>query len=158
VKREKRDWVEVAKEIFARAESLGKKIICPRDLVISDGTSIKIITTEDVPAGWMALDIGPLAQKDFSEVISQSKTVFINGPMGKFGVEGFGQGTESILGAMKNLKKNLDGETIIAGGDTIDAAGELGSLDEYSNVSLAGGATLEFLAGKELPALVPLTQ
>jgi phosphoglycerate kinase len=158
VKREKRDWVEVAKEILAQAESLGKKIICPRDLVISDGTLTKVITTEDVPAGWMALDIGPEAQKDFSDIINQSKTVFINGPMGKFGVEGFGQGTEAILSAMKNVKKNLGGEAIIAGGDTIDAAVELGSLDEYSNVSLAGGATLEFLADKELPALVPLIE
>lgn len=152
MKREKKDWVEDAKNILKHAESLGKKIIIPKDLVISDGTSVKIITEEDIPLGWMALDIGPESQKDFSEIISQSKTVFLNGPMGKFEDERFKEGSKAILLAMKNLK----GQTIVAGGDTIDAVRRYGNLEDYSHISLAGGATLEFLAGKELPAILPL--
>ncbi|MFA5791952.1 MAG: phosphoglycerate kinase [Candidatus Paceibacterota bacterium] len=154
VKREKKDWVEDAKDILKQAESLGKKIIIPKDLLISDGISVKIITREEIPLGWMALDIGPESQKDFSNIISQSKTVFLNGPMGKFEDEKFKEGSKAILLAMKNLK----GQTIIAGGDTIDVVRRCGNLEDYSHISLAGGATLEFLSGKVLPALIPLIE
>ena len=145
-----------AKDILKQAESLGKKIIIPKDFIISDGVSTKIITPEEIPAGWKPLDIGPQTQKDFSEVIGQSRTVFLNGPMGKFEDEKFAGGSEAVLATMKNIKKDNLGETIIAGGDTIDAARKYGNLDDYSHVSLAGGATLEFLAGKELPGLKAL--
>jgi len=157
VKREKKDWVEDASEILKRAQSLNKKIILPTDLVISDGTLTKVITSGDVPDGFMALDIGPDTQNNFSEIIGQSKTVFINGPMGKFEDSKFAGGSEAVFLAMKNLKINAGGKTIIAGGDTIDVALHYGSLEDYSDVSLAGGATIEFLAGHTLPALVPLT-
>lgn len=156
VKRKKRDWIQDARDILEQAQSLGRKIITPRDLVISDGVSTKIIdiTTTEVPMEWMALDIGPQAQKDFSDIISQSRTVFLNGPMGKSGDERFAQGSQIILKAMKNVQA----ETIIAGGDTIEAVRKYGNLENYSHISLAGGATLEFLAGKELPALLPLME
>jgi len=174
MKREKKDWVQDARDIIKQAESLGKKIICPHDLVISDekilnsalaenDTFVKKIidiTTTEIPMGWVALDIGPETQKEYSLIINQSKIVFMNGPMGKFENENFSQGSRAILDTMKNLSKNpnknLSGETIIAGGDTIDVARRYENLDDYSHVSLAGGATLEFLAGKELPALLPL--
>lgn len=154
VKREKKDWVQDAKDILKRAESLGKKIITPTDLVISDGVSTKIvdITTTEVPMEWMSLDVGPRTVADFSDIINNSKTVFLNGPMGKFEDPRFTQGSKMILTAMRKIQ----GETIIAGGDTIDLVCTYGNLDDYSHVSLAGGATLEFLAGKELPALTPL--
>lgn len=158
VKRENKDWVEEAKDILKKAESLGKRIIVPSDLVISDSVSTKIITTEDVPAGWMALDIGPETQKDYSYIILQSKTIFLAGPIGKFEDERFAQGSKAILTAMKKVSKDLLGETIIAGGDTISMARMYGNLEDYSHISLAAGATLEFLAGKELPALLPLMQ
>ena len=151
IKKEKKDWVLYARDILKKAESLGKRIIIPKDLIIFDGISTKTINvaTEEIPIGWTALDIGPLSQKDFYEVISQSKTVFINGPMGKFENEKFANGSKAILLAMKNVK----GETIIAGGDTIELVRNYGQLEDYTHISLAGGATLEFLAGKELPAL-----
>ena len=160
VKREKKDWVQEARDILKQAESLGKTIILPKDLVISDGVLTKIINiaAEEVPAGWMALDIGPETQKDFCNIILQSKTIFLNGPMGKFEDEKFSPGSRAVFDAMKNAGKNFLSETIIAGGDTIDAARRYGNLDDYSHASLAGGATLEFLAGKELPALVPLME
>ncbi len=151
-RRKKQDWVVYAKEIL---EKYKDKIVPPVDLVISDGVSTKIVSTkEDIPANWSAFDIGPKTQENFSEIIKNSKTVFLGGPMGKFEDKRFAQGSEAILTAMKNNK----GETIIAGGDTIDVARKYGNLDDYSSISLAGGATLEFLAGKELPALLPLIE
>ncbi|MCE9549244.1 phosphoglycerate kinase [Candidatus Nomurabacteria bacterium] len=150
-RREKKDWVMYAKEIL---ETYKEKIVCPEDLIISDGTLTRVIniSTENVPEGWMALDIGPNTCKNFSDIISQSQTVFINGPMGKFEDVKFAEGSKIILDAMKNAK----GETIIAGGDTINLVRTYEKLEDYSHVSLAGGATLEFLAGKELPALKAL--
>lgn len=160
-RREKKDWVVYAKEIISKYKD---KIVCPEDVVISDGVTVKNIdmATEGVPEGFMALDIGLKTQETFSEIIENSGTVFLAGPMGKFEDEKFLQGSRAVFTAMKNLKinfkNNLQGETIIAGGDTIDVAQKCGSLEDYSHVSLAGGATLEFLAGKTLPALVPLIE
>jgi phosphoglycerate kinase len=156
-RREKKDWVIYAKEILQKYKD---KVVCPEDVVISDGVTIKTIdiSTEGVPEKWMALDIGLKTQKSFSGIIENSKMVFLGGPMGKFEDEKFAQGSKAILEAMKNLTKNFQGVTIIAGGDTIDVARRYANLDDYSQVSLAGGATLDFLAGKILPALVPLME
>lgn len=155
-KKEKKDWVVYAKEILNLAESLGKEIITPTDVVISNGTETKVvdITRESIPEGWMALDIGSTSIEIFSDVIFRSKTVFINGPMGKFEDEKYAEGSKAILSAMKQVS----GDTIIAGGDTIDVAHRYAKLDDYTHISLAGGATLEFLAGKQLPALLPLME
>ena len=152
-RREKKDWVLYAKEILGKYKD---KIVCPTDLVVSDGVSVKVINivSEAVEDKWMALDIGPKTQKLFSDIIENSKTVFLGGPMGKFENEKFAKGSEVILSAMRKNK----GETIIAGGNTIDLARKYGDLESYSNISLAGGATLEFLASKELPALLPLIE
>ena len=156
-RRVKQDWVVYAKEILSKYKG---KIVCPTDVVISDGVTVKTIDImiESVPQRWMALDIGAKTQKDFSDIISQSKIIFLAGPMGKFEDEKFVQGSKSVLGAMQNATKNLSAKTIIAGGDTIDVTRRYENLDDYSFVSLAGGATLEFLAGKELPALKALMQ
>ncbi len=152
-KRAKQDWVVYAEEIL---EKYNNKIVCPKDLVISDGVSVKTvnISVESVPEGWMALDIGVKTQNEFSDIILQSKTVFLAGPIGKFEDERFAGGSKAVLVAMKGVK----GETIVAGGDTINMANTYGNLENYSHVSLAAGATLEFLAGKTLPALVPLME
>ena len=145
-KREKKDWVAYAKEIM---QSYGEKIIYPEDLVISEGVSTKVITTEEIPIGWAAFDIGSKTQKQFSDLIEKSKMIFLAGPMGKFEDERFAEGSKAVLRAMKDTS----GQTIIAGGDTISMARQYGNLDDYTHVSLAAGATLEFLAGKELPVL-----
>lgn len=155
-KRKKKDWVEEAKDILKQGNSLGKKIIIPQDVVISDGKETKVIDIyiSAVPDGWSALDIGPKAQKEFAEIIAESKTVFLAGPIGKFEDEKFSHGSEAVITAMKKV----NGQTIVAGGDTIGMVRQYGNLEDYSHVSLAAGATLEFLAGKELPALMPLIQ
>lgn len=151
---EKKDWVVYAGEIL---ETYKDKVICPEDVIVSDSSSSKTIDIllENVPAGSMAVDIGPKTQKMFADIIDSSATVFLAGPMGKFEDEKYAEGSRAIFAAMEKLTKN-GGETIVAGGDTIDAVRRLSNINDYSLVSLAGGATLEFLAGKELPALVPL--
>lgn len=153
-RREKKDWVLYAKDILKEAEKLGKKIITPSDLVVSNGLSKGVVDINigEVPKGWMALDIGPETRKKFAKIIEESRTVFMNGPMGKSEDSSFAQGSAEVLDALKKNK----GETIIAGGNTIDLIRDYGKISDFTYVSLAGGATLEFLAGKELPALVPL--
>ncbi len=150
-KREKKDWVEYSKNILS---SFGSKVVLPEDLIISDGSNVKVINIKDesVPSGWMALDIGPNTQKIFSNSIRNSKTVLMAGPMGKFEDENMKTGTQNILSELQKVQ----GNTVIAGGDTIEASLQFGGIDSYSHVSLAAGATLEFLAGKELPALKAL--
>lgn len=150
-KREKKDWVVYAREIM---ESYPGKIILPEDLIVSDGGEIKVINIKDenVPSGWMSLDMGPKTQELFAKYIQDSKTALLAGPMGKFEDEKMKEGTRAVLSAMQKVK----GKTVIAGGDTIEAAIQMGGIEAYSHVSLAAGATLEFLAGKELPALKAL--
>ncbi|KKU56057.1 MAG: phosphoglycerate kinase [Parcubacteria group bacterium GW2011_GWA1_47_11] len=150
-RREKRDWVEYAKEIL---EKYKDKIVYPKDSVISDGTDSKTIRlfSKEIPRDWSAFDIGPATVEYFGDIIKTSGTVFLAGPMGKFEEDKFGEGSRGIIAAFKEAK----GNTIIAGGDTIAMAQKYGDLRDFSHVSLAGGATLDFLAGKELPALIPL--
>ena len=150
IKREKKDWVLCAKEIMEKYQN---KIICPEDLIASDGQNIKVIGAEKIPAGWMGLDIGPKTIEVFESILQKSKTAFLAGPMGKFEDERFAAGSKAVITAMKKVQ----GETILAGGDTIIMTRRYGKLEDYTHVSLAAGATLEFLAGKELPALKALT-
>lgn len=152
-RREKRDWVEYAREIL---EKYKEKIVFPKDAVISDGTVSKNhnFFSEDFPEDWSALDIGQATVASFGDIIKNSGTIFLAGPMGKFEDPGFDTGSRGIVEAMKEAK----GKTIIAGGDTIDMAQKYATLEDFSHVSLAGGATLDFLAGKELPALKPLIE
>ncbi len=156
-RREKKDWIVYAKEIL---EKYKEKIVYPSDVVISDGISSRIldINTESIPNDWGAFDIGPKTRETFSEIIRSSKTVFLSGPMGKFENEKFREGSKFILEAMMDITKNHTGKTILAGGDTINVARKYTNLEDYSYISLAGGATLEFLAGKTLPALIPLLE
>src|SRR3989344_3741129 len=150
IKREKKDWVLCAKEIMEKYQN---KIICPEDLIASDGQNTKVIGAEKIPAGWMGLDIGPKTIEVFESILQKSKTAFLAGPMGKFEDERFAAGSKAVITAMKKVQ----GETILAGGDTIIMTRRYGKLEDYTHVSLAAGATLEFLAGKELPALKALT-
>ena len=151
-RREKKDWVIYAKEILQKYKD---KIVCPEDFVISNGELREVIDVSDgVPDQWMALDIGPKTQDLFSDIINKSGTVFWSGPLGKYEDERFAFGSKAILDAMKNVKSG----TIIAGGDTIELVQKYGKLENYSHISLAGGATLEFLAGKELPVLKMLAE
>lgn len=135
VKKEKKDWVKYAQEILKKADG---KIKVPEDSVVSNS---------------QILDIGPKTQRSFAEIITQSKTVFWGGPMGKFEDEKFAKGSKAIVEAISKVA----GTTVAAGGDTIEMIRKYGKLEDYTHISLAGGATLEFLAGKKLPALEMLS-
>jgi phosphoglycerate kinase len=151
-RREKRNWTEYAKEIL---EKYGSKIIYPLDSVASSGDEKNILNlNENVPPEWSILDIGPKTIETYTEIIKRSGTVFLAGPAGQFETEKFSTGSASIVKAMVESGAN----TIIAGGDTIEMAKRFTRLECFSHVSLAGGAALEFLAGKKLPVLEMLTQ
>lgn len=131
------------------------KIKVPADLLIGNSlenpTEAEIFSTRAnvIPNGWAALDIGPETAKEYSEIIKKSKTVFWAGPMGMFENEMFSAGTKAIAQAMCETSA----ETIVGGGDTIEALNKLGDPKKIDHVSLAGGATLDFLAGKTLPVI-----
>lgn len=155
----KKDWVEYAKEIMSKEK---EKIILPVDFLVADErdnpTKVETVDVTDsntlVPKDMLALDIGPKSIHKFSEIIKQSKTVFWNGPMGYFENETFSKGTEHI----SNEIEKVTGTTIISGGDTIAAVIKYCNTENITHMSLAGGATLSFLAGEELPVISALIE
>ena len=114
----------------------------------------RIVGERDIPDGWMALDIGPATIKAFSEVIASAKTVVWNGPMGCFEMAPFAEGTMAVAKAMAN---NGAATTIVGGGDSVSAVNRSGMADRLTHISTGGGASLEFLEGKDLPGLTSLT-
>jgi len=153
-KAEHRDWTVLARGMLERAPG---KIILPMDLVVANSeqapTDIKQVEVTDspelVPDDYFAFDIGPKTCEKYTQIISESRTVFWNGTPGLFEKDPFYKGTETVAKAMAENT----GMTIIGGGDTIEAAKKYCDTGKISHLSLAGGATLEFLSGKELPVL-----
>ena len=145
------DKLDLARKILASA-----RIILPVDHVAADkfdaGAQTQVVT--DVPEGWMGLDIGPNTVELFRRELANAKTVLWNGPLGVFEMEPFALGTKSIA---KFLAKQQGCTTIVGGGDTAAAVEKFGLSDKMSHVSTGGGASLEFLEGKELPGIAALT-
>lgn len=147
------DKVEYAKEMIAKASQKGVKFLLPIDTVVvkefkNDAIS-DIVPTGLIPDGWMGVDIGPETRKLFCDALRDAKTVVWNGPMGVFEFSNFAKGTEAIAKVMAEI----DGTTIIGGGDSAAAVNQLGYGDKMSHISTGGGASLEFLEGKELPGV-----
>lgn len=147
------DKVEYAKEMIAKASQKGVKFLLPIDTVVvkefkNDAIS-DIVPTGLIPDGWMGVDIGPETRKLFCDALRDAKTVVWNGPMGVFEFSNFSKGTEAIAEVMAEI----DGTTIIGGGDSAAAVNQLGYGDKMSHISTGGGASLEFLEGKELPGV-----
>ncbi len=147
------DKVEYAKEMIFKASQKGVKFLLPIDTVIvkefkNDALS-DIVPTGLIPDGWMGVDIGPETRSLFTEALKDAKTVVWNGPMGVFEFPNFAKGTEAIAEALAHI----DGTTIIGGGDSAAAVNQLGYGDRMSHISTGGGASLEFLEGKELPGV-----
>lgn len=152
------DKVELAKEILAKVEKAGIKFLLPVDHVIAEDFSAdadsKVVGERDIEDGWMALDIGPKTVELFSSEISKAKTIVWNGPMGCFEMEPFASGTMAIT---KAVAGNTDCVSIIGGGDTVSAVNKSGLADKMTHISTGGGASLEFLEGKELPGIAALS-
>ena len=145
------DKLDLAKEILSEANG---KIILPLDVkinnVFANEGDIKDVDIDAIPEGYMGLDIGPKSIELFAKYISEAKTVVWNGPMGVFEMENFANGTKQVCEAIKD---NQDCISIIGGGDSASAAINLGYQDKFSHISTGGGASLEFLEGKELPGI-----
>lgn len=145
------DRLTYAQELLVRAK---EKIVLPVDVVISEqinGKSpIQEVPVEAIPAGWMGLDIGPVTRQTFAEFLATAQTVFWNGPMGVFEVPVFAKGTQAVAQAMAANP----GTTIIGGGDTAAAVSDYA--DRFTHISTGGGASLEFLEGRQLPGIAVL--
>ena len=150
------DKVELAKELMAKAEAKGVKLMLPVDNVIADNFAPDAntqIVEGDIPADWEGLDIGPKTIKAYADEIAKAKTVVWNGPMGVFEMEKFAVGTKAVAQA---LADNKDAVTIIGGGDSAAAVAQLGYADKVTHISTGGGASLEYLEGKVLPGIACL--
>ncbi len=147
------DVLDTAKELMAKA---GGKLVLPVDAVVADAfdnnAATKVVSVNDVGAGWRILDIGPQTVELFIRKLADAKTVVWNGPMGVFEMPNFAKGTFAIAHALADL----DAVTIIGGGDSASAVNQAGVADKVSHVSTGGGASLEFLEGKTLPGIAAL--
>ncbi len=150
------DSLELAKEIMAKAKAKGVNFLLPVDNVISvayaPDAEHKTIDSDNIPAGWMGLDIGPKTIALFAKTIEEAKTVIWNGPMGVFEMPAFAEGTRGVAAACAACK----GTTIIGGGDSASAVKKLGFAKQMTHISTGGGASLEFLEGKVLPGVAVL--
>lgn len=149
------DRIELAKTLLEKAKAKGVKLLLPVDNIIADAFDNNAntkVAEGNIPEGWQGLDIGPKSIKLFSDEILKAKTVVWNGPMGVFEMPTFAKGTEAIAEALSKAKAT----TIIGGGDSAAAVAILGYADKMSHISTGGGASLEFLEGKELPGIACL--
>lgn len=154
------DKVDLAKSLMEKAEEEGVNLMLPMDSVVAkefdNEAEHKVVDEEGIEDGWMALDIGPQSSISFGNVIKNAKTVVWNGPMGVFEMDNFADGTFAVAEALAEATKH-GATTIIGGGDSASAIKKAGLEDQVSHVSTGGGASLEFLEGKELPGVTALT-
>ena len=148
--------IDYCRDMLSKAEAKGKKLLLPVDVVIADKfdaeANTQVVPADAIPAGWQGLDIGPETQKLFAEEIKKAGTVIWNGPMGVFEFAKFAKGTEAVAAAMAECK----GVTVVGGGDSASAIEKMGYSDKVTHVSTGGGASLEFMEGKELPGVACL--
>lgn len=150
------DRLDTASELLKKAEARGVRIHLPSDSIIADkfaaDANDSTAPSNNIPDGWMGLDIGPNAAEQFGNVIRQSRTILWNGPMGVFEMEKFQAGTRSIAEAV--AEATAEGAfSLVGGGDSVAAVNQFGFTDKVSYVSTGGGAMLEYFEGKELPGI-----
>lgn len=150
------DMLDTAKGLLEKAKAMGVPFLLPTDVVIATEFSAdaehKTVSVDDIPDGWMGLDIGPESIKAFSDVIANSKTIVWNGPMGVFEFDAFSKGTFAVANALADV----DATTIVGGGDSVAAVEKAHLADKMSHISTGGGASLELLEGKVLPGVAAL--
>ena len=152
------DQLEYAADMIKKAKELGVDFLLPVDNVAADKFDAEAntqIVGQDIPEGWMGLDIGPKTVELYSNAIKSAKTVVWNGPMGCFEMEKFNKGTFGVCAAVAEVKAN-GGISIIGGGDSVAAVNKSGQAAKMSHISTGGGASLEYLEGKQLPGVVAL--
>jgi len=153
------DLVGVARETLEKADKLGVKIYLPEDAIIADEFSNeahkKEVSSGQIPEGWLGLDIGPKSVQTFNGVITSSKTLLWNGPMGVFEMPSFEAGTKAIALAVAEAT-GKGAFSLIGGGDSVAAIGKYGLKDRVSYVSTGGGAMLEYIEGKTLPGVAAI--
>ncbi|MBD2580364.1 phosphoglycerate kinase [Oscillatoria sp. FACHB-1406] len=153
------DKLELAKSLEAKAKEKGVAFLLPTDVVVADNfapdANSQTVSIEEIPDGWMGLDIGPDSVKTFQDALADCKCVIWNGPMGVFEFDKFAVGTEAIAHTLAELtpKGTI---TIIGGGDSVAAVEKVGVAEQMSHISTGGGASLELLEGKKLPGIVAL--
>ncbi len=150
------DYLDYAKEMMAKAEEKGVKLLIPVDTVVAkafdNDAEHKTVDRGGIEAGWQGLDIGDKTIELYKDALKDAKTVVWNGPMGVFEMPNFAKGTNAIA----LMLADLDATTIIGGGDSVAAVNQAGLGDKMSHISTGGGASLEFLEGKDLPGIVAL--
>ncbi|MDU0414889.1 phosphoglycerate kinase [Bacillus paralicheniformis] len=151
------DKIELAKSFMDRAKEKGVNFYMPTDVLVADDFSndanTKVVPVSEIPSDWEALDIGEETRKTFADVIKNSKLVVWNGPMGVFELDAFAKGTKAVAEALAEAK---DTYSVIGGGDSAAAVEKFGLADKMSHISTGGGASLEFMEGKELPGVKAL--
>ena len=147
------DYLDYANKMKEKAAAKGVKLLLPVDNVVADAFSndanTQVVPAGQIPDGWEGLDIGPETAKLFADAVKTAKTVVWNGPMGCFEMPKFAAGTKAVAAALAET----DAVTIIGGGDSAAAVNQLGFADKMSHISTGGGASLEYLEGKELPGV-----
>jgi phosphoglycerate kinase len=148
------DLVPTVKDLLLRANSLGVKILLPSDIVVAkefaENSQPSVVSSDQIPMDQMGLDVGPDSARAFADEIKKCKTVFWNGPMGVFEFANFSNGTKVVAQALTEVK----GLAVVGGGDSAAAVRKLGFEDnQFGYISTGGGASLEYLEGKELPGL-----
>lgn len=153
------DFIETAKKAMLDAKAKGVNLLIPTDTIIADAFSNEAnkqtVNTDQIPSGWMGLDIGPKTIAAFQKVIMDSKIVLWNGPMGVFEMENFAKGTEEVANAL--VKATANGTfTLVGGGDSVAAINKYKMADKVSYVSTGGGAMLEYIEGRVLPGVAAI--
>ncbi len=150
------DKIKIALEFLKKAKNAGVKVVLPRDSVCGDrfapDAQVQVTASNQIPNGWMGLDIGPKAARQFAGIIRKSQTVIWNGPMGVFEMPAFADGTKIVAKACAAATKK-GAFTMVGGGDSVAAVNQLKLAKKVSFVSTGGGAMLEFMEGKELPGI-----
>ncbi|MFQ9107996.1 MAG: phosphoglycerate kinase [Coprococcus sp.] len=151
------DYLDYANDMIKKAADKGVKMLIPVDTVTADAFSndanVKVVDAGQIDDGWMGLDIGPKTRELFANAVKDAKTVVWNGPMGVFEMPNFAAGTVAVAQTLADT----DAVTIIGGGDSAAAVNQLGFGDKMTHISTGGGASLEFLEGKELPGVAAAT-
>ena len=150
------DWEQYSLDMIKKAEEKGVKLLLPTDTVAANAfapdADSQVVPTGAIPDGWQGLDIGPETTKAYCDAVADAGTVIWNGPMGVFEFEKFAAGTKAVAEALSKT----DAITIIGGGDSAAAVQQLGYADKMTHISTGGGASLEFMEGKELPGVAAL--